>query len=62
MARSTNVLHITLLGQFRLLWGETIHFRDWARLVRLIEPFVAPAAPAPIPSELEETSHDDLCF
>jgi DNA-binding SARP family transcriptional activator len=26
MARSTNLLHIALLGQFRLLWGETAVF------------------------------------
>jgi hypothetical protein len=44
------------------LTGKTGHFRDWTTLVRLIEPFVAAAALVPIPSDPEETSHDDLCF
>lgn len=43
-----------------VLTGTTGYFRDWTTLVRLIEPFVAPATPAQIPSDLEETSHDDL--
>ena len=45
-----------------VLTGKTGYFRDWTTLIRLVEPFVIPAALVPIPSELEETSHDDLCF
>ena len=45
-----------------VLTGKTGYLRDCTTLVRLIEPFVVPAAPAPIPSELEEPSHDELCF
>jgi hypothetical protein len=45
-----------------VLTGKTGYSRDWATLVRLIEPFVAPTTPAQILPELEETSHDDLCF
>ncbi len=44
-----------------VLTGTTAYLRDWTTLVGLIEPFLAPAAPAPILSELEESSHDDLC-
>jgi hypothetical protein len=45
-----------------VLTGKTGYFRDWTTLVGLIEPFVAPAVPVQMLSELEETSHDDLCF
>ena len=45
-----------------VLIGKTGYFRDWTTLVRLIEPFMAPGAPEQIPSDLEETSHDNLCF
>ena len=33
-----------------VLTGKTGYFRDWTTLVRLIEPFVAPATPPRIPS------------
>jgi len=44
-----------------VLTGKTGYFRDWTTLVRLIEPFVAPAAPAQTTSEpqMEESSHDN---